>query len=349
MELSHLRYFLSIAQAGSISAAAKKLRISQPALTVAIHQLEKELACTLFHRDHSGVTLTSSGEELRRHAEQIFTLIDHAQQQVRTLERGSVGRFVLGCHESLGAYFLPGFMSGFWRAEPRIELSLWNAPSAAVEHAVVERKVHFGLVVNPRRLPDLVIIDLFRDAVDLFIASPPDGSRLNFSLAEATARVIEGPIVYAGRVSQCIELIERLAGMQVSSHRLLSCGDLELVKSLALAGIGVALLPRRVAAYGQHNRLQRLHADLPNFPDTICLVYRADLPRTVAAMRVKEALVAHGRKLDRLGDGHDPHTLLDPTLKADDVAAAIRDVEPTASAVPPRRASAAPRRPRSKG
>ncbi|HNN92630.1 MAG TPA: LysR family transcriptional regulator [Pseudomonadota bacterium] len=305
MELSHLRYFLAITQAGSISAAAKRLRISQPALTVAIHQLEKELSCTLFHRDHSGVTLTGVGAELGRHAEQIFSLLEHAQQEVRALQHGALGRFVLGCHESLGAYFLPGFMSGFWRSEPRIELSLWNAPSAAVEDAVVERKVHFGLVVNPRRLPDLVIIDLFHDAVDLFIATPPDGSLP--SLAEAIARVVEGPIIYAGRVMQCTELIERLAGMQVASHRLLSCGDLELVKSLALSGIGVALLPRRVAAYGQRGRLTRLHPELPNFPDTISLVYRADLPRTVATGRLKDALVAHGRALDRLGDAHDPH------------------------------------------
>lgn len=305
MELSHLRYFLAITQAGSISAAAKRLRISQPALTVAIHQLEKELACTLFHRDHSGVTLTGIGAELGRHAEQIFSLIEHAQQEVQTLQRGAIGRFVLGCHESLGAYFLPGFMSEFWRSEPRIELSLWNGASAAVEDAVVERKVHFGLVVNPRRLPDLVIIDLFHDAVDLFVAAPPEEHRL--SLAEARARIVEGPVVYAGRVSQCIELIERLAGMQIASHRLLSCGDLELVKSLALAGIGVALLPRRVAAYGQRGRLLRLHPELPHFPDTISLVYRADLPRTLAAGRLKESLVAHGRELDRLGDGYDPH------------------------------------------
>jgi DNA-binding transcriptional LysR family regulator len=305
VELSHLRYFLAITQAGSISAAAKKLRISQPALTVAIHQLEKELSCTLFHRDHSGVTLTGIGAELGRHAEQIFSLIEHAQQEVRTLQRGAIGRFVLGCHESLGAYFLPGFMSEFWRSEPRIELSLWNGASAAVEDAVVERKVHFGLVVNPRRLPDLVIIDLFHDAVDLFIAAPTDDSQL--SLSDAKARIVEGPVIYAGRISQCVELIDRLVGMQIASHRLLSCGDLELVKSLALAGIGVALLPRRVAAYGQRERLVRLHPDLPNFPDTISLVYRADLPRTLAAGRLKEALVAHGRALDHLGDAYDPH------------------------------------------
>jgi hypothetical protein len=134
--------------------------------------------------------------------------------------------------------------------------------------------------------------------------------------------------------------------MKVASHRLLSCGDLELVKSLALAGIGVALLPRRVAAYGQGHRLQRLHPELPNFPDTICLVFRADLPRTVAALRLKEALIEHGQKLDRLGDGHDPHT-----LRSDPGGSRSVADRSDSESVParPQRASSAPRRPRGKG
>lgn len=70
------------------------------------------------------------------------------------------------------------------------------------------------------------------------------------------------------------------------------------MKSLALAGIGPALLPRRVAAYGQEGRLVPLHAKLPSFPDTISLIYRSDMHRTRAAMRTKDELVAYGKRLD---------------------------------------------------
>jgi len=79
--------------------------------------------------------------------------------------------------------------------------------------------------------------------------------------------------------------------------RRLSCGDLELVKSLALEGVGPALLPRRVAAYGHPGRLVRLHEELPFIPDVISLVYRADMHRTKASVRLKDALVTHGRSL----------------------------------------------------
>jgi DNA-binding transcriptional LysR family regulator len=108
-----------------------------------------------------------------------------------------------------------------------------------------------------------------------------------------------GPLIFAGRIFQAQELIERLAAASLLPQRMLSCGDLELVKSLALSGVGVGLLPRRVAAYNQEGRLRRLHPSLPFFPDTISLVYRGDGHRTRASQRLKDALLRHGRMLDR--------------------------------------------------
>lgn len=311
MDLTHLRYFVAIAEAGTMTAAAKRLGVSQPTLTIAIHQLEKELGSTLFVRERNGVTLTSTGDELQRHALQVFTLLSQAEERIHCLETGSEGHFVLGCHESLGAYFLPGFMSGFLKAEPLIGLFLWNGPSADVQKAVLERKVHFGLVVNPRPEPDLVIVDMFRDAVDLFIPAPDGDDALGTALSwdGAKSRIEQSSLIYAGRVFQCQAIVERLTAHKIAPRHMLSCGDLELVKSLTLADVGVGLLPRRVAAYGQKGRLRRLHPKLPCFPDTICLVYRADLHRTRGAIRLKDALLAHGKELDAFGDGFDPHSL----------------------------------------
>jgi DNA-binding transcriptional LysR family regulator len=164
----------------------------------------------------------------------------------------------------------------------------------AVRDAVVQRDVHFGLVVNPVPHPDLVLVELFPDAVDFFVAATEAPAA---SLAAARARIAEGPLVYAGRVTQMQEMVAQLAGEDHLPARQLVCGDLELVKSLALAGIGVALLPRRVAAYGQPGRLRRLHTELPSVPDVISLVYRADMHKTRGAMALKESLVKHGRAM----------------------------------------------------
>lgn len=297
LDLTQLRYFQAVARCGSLSQAARQLSVSQPTLTVAIRQLEEKLGTTLLLRDRSGVSLSSTGAELLHSSEEVFALLDRAEQRIRGLQTDEVGRFTIGCHESLGAYFLPGLMAAFMKEAPQIELVLWNGTSANVREAVLAREVHFGLVVNPLPHPDLVLVELFKDAVDLIIEQRLQPPADEEGLARAHELLRKGPLIYAGRVSQCRELIDRLAADGLLPLRMLTCGDLELVKSLALAALGPALLPRRVAAYGHEGRLKRLHPQLPSIPDTIYLLYRADLHRTRAALRVKDAITQHGRSL----------------------------------------------------
>ncbi len=296
-----MRYFVAITESGSISGAARSLSVSQPTITVAIQRLEEELKTKLFLRGRGGVALTRTGEELLGHARDVFGVLSRAEQRIAGLEQEVVGNFVVGCHESLGAYFLPVFMQQFLRTAPNIDISLWNGTSAAVTDAVLERKVDFGLVVNPLPHPALVITELFDDAMDLFVeaskAPKTESDEPAPSFASAVEMLKRGPLVFAGRVSQCQDLIDRLGAQHMLPLRRLCCGDLELVKSIGLAGVGVCMLPRRVAAYGHEGKLVRLHPALPFFPDIICLVYRSDGHHTRGAMFLKDALLTYGRKL----------------------------------------------------
>jgi DNA-binding transcriptional LysR family regulator len=297
MHLAHLRYVQAIAKHKSLSAAARALGVTQPTLTGAIKSLEAELKTTLLLRGRDGVQLTAAGETLLHHAAEVLASVERMTQDIVSLEGGAQGRFVLGCHESLGAYFLPGFMRDFLIEAPGIELTLWNGTTANVRDAVLSREVHYGLLVNPLPHPDLVLVRLFHDAMDFFVCvdEPAQPSR-----ERALARVAQGPIIYSGRVSQCQELLGRLSAENALTTRMLSCGDLELVKSLTLGGLGVGVLPRRVAGYGHPGRLRRLHPDMPFVPDTIFLAWRVDMHRTAAAGRLKDALVAYGRAIPAL-------------------------------------------------
>jgi DNA-binding transcriptional LysR family regulator len=294
--LEHLRYFQAVARCGSLSAAARVLQVSQPGLTAVIKQLEESFGTRLLVRLRTGVSLTSTGEEFLRYANESLSRLEEVEQRIKGLESDDVGSFVIGCHESLGAYFLPQWMARFLESNPRIQLSLSNAPSRSVLNATVERAVHFGLVVNPEPHPDLVQMKLFRDAVDLFVLadSAPEAGNLD----AAVERLRRGPLVFAGRILQSQQIVDKLAAMNALPSRLLPCGDLELVKSIALAGLGVAVLPRRVARYWQEGRLRRLHPELPFMADEIHLLFRGDAHRTRAFLITKDAIVAHGRTLD---------------------------------------------------
>ena len=177
--------------------------------------------------------------------------------------------------------------------------------------AVVARDVHFGVIVNPRPHPELVLTELFRDAVDVFVAAEDDdpapdeslyGRRGTAyeSLEDAKAFFETQPLIYPDRVDECLALLERLADRGFTPQRRLNCGDFELVKSLALGRVGPALLPRRIAANGTPGRLRRLHHQLPVFEDSIQLAFRADLHRTRAATFIKDRLIEHGRAMPRV-------------------------------------------------
>ncbi|MCA9699841.1 MAG: LysR family transcriptional regulator, partial [Myxococcales bacterium] len=103
MDLSHLRYFREIVRLSSMTAAARALGVSQPRLSVAVRNLEEHYATKLLLRHRGGVSPTESGLELLRHIDEVFEVLDRATARIAGLEGDLVGRFVLGCHESLGA------------------------------------------------------------------------------------------------------------------------------------------------------------------------------------------------------------------------------------------------------
>ncbi len=305
MQVNDLRYFQTIARLGNITAAARLLGARQPTLTVAIQRLEAEVGTTLFIRDRSGVTLTSTGKAFLQVAKDALAVLDVGVQSLQALETEEVGSFTLGLPGALGSYFLPTFFSSFFQTAPGIKMSLWTGLAKAVEQAVLARDVDFGLVINPASHPELVLTQLFHEAVDFYIGTPreaapgvtPPAHALTLDWDTACDRLRAGPLIHVTRMTQARTMIEQLGAAGLLPAQQLQCGDLDLVKSLGIAGVGVAILPRRVAATDPLGRLQRLHPALPWAHDVVYLAYRADMHRTRAAMRLKDALVEHGRRL----------------------------------------------------
>lgn len=294
MQLTDLRYFQAIAHAGNLSHTARLLGVRQPTLTMALRRLETELGTTLCFRDRSGVSLTAAGKALLQYVTDALALLEAGRQHIQRLESDEGGDFVLGVPTAMGGYFLPSFLPELFRAAPRIDISLWTGTSRAVQQAILNRDVPIGLVVNPVPHPDLVLLRLFYDATEVFIAA--SGSETpDITWETAVSRLRAGPLVHVAYMSQAQALCERLAAMQLLPTRQLRCGDLELAKNLALAGVGVAILPRRVAT--ATGRLHGLHPTLPCMPDVVYLAHRVDWHRTRAAMCLKDALIAHGRRL----------------------------------------------------
>jgi DNA-binding transcriptional LysR family regulator len=299
LDVTQLRYFQAIARHASLTRAAAALGVTQPALTASLRRLETALRTTLFVRTREGVAITATGDELLHHADGILAAVGRAEEAVLGLETGDRGRFVVGCPESLGLYFLPAVVVRVARELPRVELAVVTARSRDVERAVVRREVHFGIVARPLPHPDLVLVDLFRDRTGLFARRSAKAPRTGAAAARRLLR--EGPLLYADGLPQAQEMLSRLDELGLVPERRLPCGSLELVKSLVAAGVGVGVLPERVACHasqaGQRAALSPLPASLPSIPDVIRLVYRGDSHRTRALARLKDILVECAREL----------------------------------------------------
>ena len=313
MDLRQLRYFQAVAAAGRITSAARELGVTQPALSIALAKLETELGVVLFDRDHRGVHLTESGRTLLDVVTRAMALIEDGRQQLTGLENEPVGRFVLGCPSALGCYLLPGLLPGLLEAFPRVDLAIRAAPSTQVEALVLGRELHFGLCTHSPQSAELILIELFRDEVCVVGPAGPAGSadpRAGHRAAQAAERparpwgevsaLVRGStLLYSSIMPQAIEILDELSARGLAPARRLDCGDVHMVAEAALAGMGLAILPRRVAAHRHATRLAPLHPRLPTVADTIRLAYRSDMHRTRAASLLSDAIVTRARALGK--------------------------------------------------
>lgn len=130
LDIRRLRYFLAMADGGSISAAARTLNISQPALSYHIAELERLTGHALLLRSRSGVSLTEAGRLLRTHARIILAQLEAAETELDALERtveAPAGRVRLAIISSLSARLIPLLVERVRAELPGVTLHLMEA------------------------------------------------------------------------------------------------------------------------------------------------------------------------------------------------------------------------------
>jgi LysR family transcriptional regulator, cyn operon transcriptional activator len=124
MELRHLRYFTAVADAGSVSRAARHLHVTQPALSRQIQDLEREFACRLFDRIGRRIALTKDGEEILDQTRRLLTDIEALRERARALGGGEAGILRIGATPQLIEASFPEVLTRFAGAYPGIEVQL---------------------------------------------------------------------------------------------------------------------------------------------------------------------------------------------------------------------------------
>ncbi len=149
MDFKHLHYFITVVQEGTISAAARKLHISQPPLSIAIKQLEEELQTTLFHRGSRHIILTESGKILYQKASMILDLCNQTTQSIQDISKGIGGTLKLGIASSLQNMFLEIYMKKFHFLYPDMKFELTESDTYHLLEMLESHTIEAAIVRTP--------------------------------------------------------------------------------------------------------------------------------------------------------------------------------------------------------
>jgi DNA-binding transcriptional LysR family regulator len=146
MELRHLRYFVSVAEALSFTKAAEKLHTAQPSLTRQIKDLEEELGVRLLNRTKQQVTLTDEGRSFLPDAKRILALTAETIGSVRRLHSGEVRALNVGYVSNVFFDFLPRTLASLHKSLPTVSVNLFDMSCGEQFRALEDGKLDLGFV-----------------------------------------------------------------------------------------------------------------------------------------------------------------------------------------------------------
>jgi DNA-binding transcriptional LysR family regulator len=271
-------YFLEVAQTQNLSRASERLGISQPSLSMSIKRLEDSLGFPVLLRAKSGVTLTKSGQLFSIKAKELIETWNNIKASVNQLNQEVSGHYKLGCHASVAQYTMPKILPALLQKYPRLEFQLFHDLSRNVCEKIISFEIDFGIVVNPTPHPDLVIKELSKDTV-------------HFWVAEKGVKNNSKTLIIDPHMLQAQDLLKRTKNKSFSFDRVVTTANLELIAQLTEAGGGIGIIPKKVVEM-RSSKLKIFDESLPHYTDSICMVYRADMPKTFATKEIVSAMNA---------------------------------------------------------
>jgi DNA-binding transcriptional LysR family regulator len=273
IRLGQLEALVWIARLGSFRAAARRLSISQPAISGRIRALETQLGTEVLNRSQSRPGLTRRGADLVRYAEQMMELTEAIEARARA-KRALVGTIRLGAADSFAMTHLPGLLARIAAKHPSLHVELDIDFSSNLDRKLHAEELDIAFLNAPTPHPAITILPL-EDLELAWFASPG----LKLPRGRITpAHLVRTPILTNPRPSHLYRTVMewfRAAGL--APQRLNTCTSLSIMTKLTADGIGLAVFPvALVGAEVERGALRRLVAN-PALPaHHLAIAYRND-------------------------------------------------------------------------
>jgi LysR family hydrogen peroxide-inducible transcriptional activator len=242
MEIHQLRYFVAVADEGSFSRAAAKVRVAQPSLSQQIRKLEAEVGQPLFDRLPRSVVLTEAGRCLIDYARQILASIGDARRCVDELKGEVAGKVAVGAIPTIAPYVLPELVVTFQKHYPQVTLEIVEDVTDGISRRIEAGELDVALASTCRPSPTLRRESLGNEPL---LALVPEGHPL------AKKDVVEFDDLKSQRFLLLHEMhcLSQQVNHLLESRRLrpeiaLAGSQLNTIANMVAAAIGISIVPQ---------------------------------------------------------------------------------------------------------
>ena len=243
MDTQNLRAFLLVAESGSFSKAAKRLHLTQPAVSKRIAQLEAQLNVSLFDRIGRRISTTEAGEALLPHARAVHLELQAAQQSVRDLAGEVRGRLRLATSHHIGLHRLPPLLSFFSKAFPAVQLDIDFMDSEQAYELTLHGEVELAVVtLAPSSIVNIVTRPIWLDPLDFMVQ---EGTQLTRKKALGLKELSQHPAILPGLNTYTGQIVKSLFEQRSLPIQIaITTNYLETIRMMASVGLGWTVLPR---------------------------------------------------------------------------------------------------------
>jgi LysR family transcriptional regulator, low CO2-responsive transcriptional regulator len=285
MTLTQLRTFLAVAETGSVRAAAERLVVTQPAVSMAVAALERSLGVVLTVRDGRGLRLSPAGQTFADYARQVLALLEAGAEAAVGGDAPERGRLRLGAVTTAAENVLPAFLAGFRHRYPEVRIQLEVGNRSRVWDLLGHHEVDIVVAGRPPEQEPFVVRARRENA--LVLVSAPDRTLVDRDELGRETWLLREP---GSGTRRAVEDLLNHLGIDPPTFTLGSNGA---IRESVQAGLGVSVLSRDAVA-DQIERATLREWDLSPFPVTRPwhVVTRSDRPIPATASLFVEHLIA---------------------------------------------------------
>lgn len=290
MTVKQLRAFLAVAQSLSFAQACERLHLSQPALSLAIKNLEESLGGQLLTRTTRSVRLTPEGETLLPIARRLLVDWDNTEELLRQHFTLQLGKVAVAAMPSFAGNRLPAALKAFRDAYPRVNVAVHDVINERVMEMVRERRVELGVAFEPEALDGLQFTPLYNDR---FVAVVPASSELASRDALSWADLLGQPFIALQRPSAVRLLLEdSIAALHGKLPVAFESHQLATVGRMVAEGLGVSAVPSLCRGQMEELGARCLPLNEPQVERRVGLLHLAGHQLSSAAQAMADVLMA---------------------------------------------------------